>query len=188
MGRWGHHTYFLTAPLLITDVMQGEDSSMERIEIVEADLDRPEHQRAVLDLTDAYATDSMGNGRPLDAEVRRGLIPGLRKHPTTLIFIAYDQGRPAGIATCFYGFSTFAARRLINIHDLAVLPEYRGRGIGHRLLQEVERKARDTSCCKLTLEVQQNNLRARRLYEALGFGPLVYQDGAGEALFLVKAL
>ena len=51
---------------------------MVKVEIVEADLDRPEHQKAVLELTDAYARDSMGNGKPLSDEVRRNLIPGLR--------------------------------------------------------------------------------------------------------------
>jgi hypothetical protein len=38
---------------------------------VEADLDRPEHQQAVLELTDAYARDPMGNGKPLSEKVRR---------------------------------------------------------------------------------------------------------------------
>lgn len=98
---------------------------MLKVEIVEADLDRPEHQHAVLDLTDAYAGDPMGNGKPLSAEVRGALIPGLRQHPTTVIFLAYQGTSAIGIANCFIGFSTFAARPLINISDLAVLPDYR---------------------------------------------------------------
>ena len=36
--------------------------------------------------------------------------------------------KPVGLATTFEGFSTFAAKPLINIHDIAVLPDYRGRG------------------------------------------------------------
>ena len=59
------------------------------VEIVEADLNRRDHQQAVVELVDAYAADPMGNGKPLSAEVRRTLIPGLQKHPTTLIFLAY---------------------------------------------------------------------------------------------------
>ena len=57
------------------------------IEIVEADLARSDHQQAVVELVDAYARDPMGNGAPLAAEVRAALIPGLRRHPTTLIFL-----------------------------------------------------------------------------------------------------
>lgn len=88
--------------------------------IVKADLDRPEHQSAIVALTAAYALDVMGNGGPLPADVLERLVPGLKAHPTTVILLAYVDGAAVGIATCFLGFSTFAARPLVNIHDLAV--------------------------------------------------------------------
>lgn len=161
---------------------------MTSFEIVEADLNRAEHQRAVLELINAYAMDPMGNGKPLSAEVRKTLIPALRKHPTTLIFLAYDEGKPIGITVCFLGFSTFAARPLINIHDFGVLPEYRGQGVGRRLLRKVEQRARDLDCCKITLEVQEYNYKARRIYEAAGFARGQYQEAAGGSLFMWKPL
>jgi GNAT superfamily N-acetyltransferase len=158
------------------------------IEILEADLDRPEHQQAVLAMVDSYARDPMGNGRPLSDDVRRALIPGLRAHPTTLIFLAYDGAAAAGIAVCFLGFSTFAAKQLVNIHDVTVVPERRGQGIGAQLLAGVERKARALGCCKLTLEVQEHNHRAKRVYQAAGFAQAHYQDAAGGALYYAKPL
>jgi ribosomal protein S18 acetylase RimI-like enzyme len=161
---------------------------VRKIDIVEADLEREDHQQAVSELVNAYAQDPMGAGRPLPAENLRRLIPGLQQHPTTLIFLAYEEQRPIGIAVCFIGFSTFAALPLVNIHDLAILPAYRGRGIGRRLLSEVERKARDLGCCKLTLEVQENNHRARGVYQSSGFEQAVHQAEAGGALFLSKRL
>lgn len=161
---------------------------MLNVEIVEADLNRTEHQQAVVELIDAYAKDPMGNGKPLSGEVRSALIPGLQQHPTTVIFLAYQAGKAIGITVCFRGFSTFAARPLINIHDLAVLPAHREQGIGRRLLEEVERKARVMGCCKLTLEVQENNRRARKVYEALGFAQSEYVTAAGGGLFLSKPL
>jgi len=161
---------------------------MQKVEIVEADLDRTEHQHAVLELTDAYARDPMGNGRPLSDEVRRALIPGLQTHTTTVIFLAYLASNPIGIANCFIGFSTFAARPLINVSDLAVLPGHREKGIGRLLLEAVERKAREIGCCKLTIEVQENNHRARHVYESVGFARAVYVEEAGGALFLSKPL
>ena len=168
--------------------MSKDSSQIPPVEIVEADLTRAEHQQVVLELVDAYARDPMGNGKPLSKEVRRALIPGLQQHPTTLIFLAFQAGKAVGIAVCFLGFSTFAARPLINIHDLAVLPSQRGQGTGRRLLEAIERKARETGCCKLTLEVQENNHRARRLYEAVGFSQSVYEEAAGGSLFLSKPL
>ena len=98
------------------------------ISIVEADLDRTDHQEAVVQLIDAYAQDPVILSQPLSQEVRRGLIPGLQKHPTTLVLLAYCDNEAIGVAVCFLGFSTFAAKPLINIHDFAVLPQHRGQG------------------------------------------------------------
>lgn len=160
----------------------------KRIHIVEADLNHPPHQQAVLELVDAYSRDEMGDGKPLSEEARARLLPGLRQHPTTLILLACKGEEPIGIAVCFRGFSTFAARPLMNIHDLAVLPGHRGLGIGRLLLEAVERKAREMGCCKLTLEVHENNRRARGVYEAAGFAQSVNRAEVGGALFFGKRL
>lgn len=157
------------------------------VEIVEADLGRAEHRRDVRALT-AYALDPMGNGAPLPPEVLDRLIDGLKAHPRTLIFLAYLNDEAVGIATCFRGFSTFHARPLVNIHDLAVLPAHRSSGIGQRLLEAVERKAQALGCCKVTLEVQENNLRTRREYERAGYAQAVYSDATGGVLFDAKPL
>ena len=163
--------------------MQADD-----ISIVEADLARPEHARDVVALTQSYARDPLGNGGPLDPGVVERLIPGLRDHPTTLILLAYAGDQAVGIATCFRGFSTFRARPLLNVHDLAVVPGQRGRGVGARLLAAVEQKAGELGCCRLTLEVLEKNANARRLYARAGFAQMGYEPGVGGSLFLVKAL
>ena len=74
------------------------------------------------------------------------------------------------------------------IHDLSVIPEYRGRGIGRLLLEAVERKARNQNCSKVTLEVQENNKHARHVYEAAGFAQAVYGETTGGSLFYTKSL
>ncbi len=158
------------------------------VTIVQADLDNPSHQKAVVRLVDAYAQDPIGLGRELPENVRGALIPGLRRHPTTVIFLALSDGAPVGIAVCFLGFSTFAARPLLNIHDLAVLPAYRHQGVGRQLLEQVEREARALGCCKLTLEVKEDNTRAQHLYQKVGFDG-IQAGGAGSAMwFLEKKL
>ncbi len=88
---------------------------------------------------------------------------------------------------CFVGLSTFSALPLLNIHDLAVRPEFRGTGLGRALLDAAEDEARERGCCKLTLEVQEDNTRARSVYRAFGFDDFVIGD-SGPTRFLSKPL
>ena len=158
------------------------------LRIIQVDLNEPSHGAAVLAMTRDYARDPMGNGSDLPDELQAVLVDRLRRHPTTLVFLAFYGDQPVGIATCFLGFSTFAAQPLLNIHDLHVAAYYRGRGVGRSLLNAVERKARELGCCKLTLEVQENNHTALALYDAFGFESGQYEPAAGAVLFRQKKL
>jgi ribosomal protein S18 acetylase RimI-like enzyme len=139
-------------------------------------------------LLDAYAADPMGGGRPLRAEVKSELILRLRQRTDYFGFMAWCDSRPAGLINCFEGFSTFQARPLMNIHDVVVLSDFRGRGISLRLLEQVERLACERGCCKLTLEVLSNNSVAKAAYEKFGFAGYQLDPAAGEAVFWEKAL
>jgi ribosomal protein S18 acetylase RimI-like enzyme len=152
----------------------------------QAELDDPNDQRAIVELLDMYAREPMGQDGPLAPRIRRDVIPGLQAHPTTLVLLALNHNVPVGLAVCFRGFSTFQARPLLNIHDFAVHPDFRGRGVGLALMQAVEDEARRTSCCKLTLEVRLDNLPARKLYLRAGFSPS--EESASAYSFWTKAL
>jgi ribosomal protein S18 acetylase RimI-like enzyme len=97
-------------------------------------------------------------------------VPALRRVPDHLVLLAFDGEAAVGLAIGFQGFSSFLARPLLNIHDLTVLPSHRGRGVATALLAAIELEARRRDCCKLTLEVREDNPRAEALYRALGFG------------------
>lgn len=139
----------------------------------EADLAKPAEAAALVELLDSYARGPGGQNAPLSDAARRGLAEGLRGHPGAFVLFAIDEesGAPVGAAVCFRGYSTFAARPLLNVHDLVVLPAHQNRGIGRSLLAEVERRARAEGCCKITLEVHDGNERAKHLYRSVGFGP-----------------
>ena len=158
------------------------------VTIIQADLADPRHAQAVIEILDDYAKDIMGGGNPLPDEVRENLVDGLRRHPTSMVFLAYQDGRPAGVAVCFLGFSTFAALPLVNVHDLAVSPSMRRRGIGRKLLESVQAKAIELGCAKVTLEVRDDNPAAERLYRSFGFGDEQLGDSVAAMRFLVKKL
>ena len=151
---------------------------MTLIDVLDADYDLPVHCDGILEIIDSYARDPIGGGRALPAQVRDSLVQRLRDHPTARVLLAFADATPVGVAICFMGFSTFRAQPLLNIHDLAVLPEWRGKGVGRALLAGAEDRARREECCKLTLEVREDNLRARGLYESFGFGDFAIGDPA----------
>ncbi len=156
------------------------------LRIAAVDLKNEQISAAWLALLDHYASDPMGGGKPLPAEVRANLVRELQAMPTFYGAIAFDGDEAVGLINCFAGFSTFAAKPLLNIHDLAVLRGRRAQGIGQALLGWAEEQARRLGCCKLTLEVLSNNQRALASYERAGFAPYVLDPAAGQALFLQK--
>lgn len=142
---------------------------MTRIEI--ANLEEPAHAGALIEILDSYARGPGGQNEPLSPETRASLATRLREHPGARVLLAFEDERAVGVAVCITTFSTFAAKPALNVHDLAVLPGFQGRGIGRALLAEVESVARARGCCKVSLEVHDTNEGAKRLYRELGFGP-----------------
>lgn len=158
------------------------------LKIERVDYKKPSQSQQLLQLLDAYARDPMGGGEPLSAEVKRQLLPRLAATPNAVSFIAYQDGEPLGLVNTFSSLSTFAARPLINIHDLAVLPQARGKGVGKALLAAVENYGREIDCCKITLEVLTGNSSAYGLYQALGFEAYELDPEMGQAAFMQKKL
>ena len=57
----------------------------------------------------------------------------------------------------------------IHINNVAVRPQFRGRGIGTALMRHVLSEGARLGARRATLEVRSSNADARRLYERLGF-------------------
>jgi nicotinate-nucleotide pyrophosphorylase (carboxylating) len=81
----------------------------------------------------------------------RQLIAELAARPFVFSVLAFDGDTPVGLVNAIEGFSTFACRPLVNVHDVVVIDSHRGRGIAARLFAEVEAIARERGACKLTL-------------------------------------
>ena len=158
------------------------------IEIVRARYDEPAHAAALVELLDAYARDPAGGGEPLSDYARDHLIDSLAARPFIFSVLAFDGDTPVGLVNAIEGFSTFACRPLVNVHDVVVASSHRGRGIAARLFAEVEAIASQRGACKLTLEVLSGNHAARALYEKLGFDDYRLDPDMGRAQFMQKWL
>jgi ribosomal protein S18 acetylase RimI-like enzyme len=139
-------------------------------------------------LLEHYAQDPMGGGEALPASVKENLGHLLKKTPHAFSIVAEVDGKAVGLANCFWGVSTFAARPLVNIHDVVVHASFRGKGIAKTLFSEIEKIAREGNACKITLEVLSGNAPAKKLYASLGYGDYALDPGSGTALFWQKKL
>jgi ribosomal protein S18 acetylase RimI-like enzyme len=161
------------------------------IRICRADYANPRHAEALVRLLDAYAHDPMGGGEGLTDFAKNHVVRELARLPqafSVLAFDGLDDHNPVGLANCFQGFSTFACKPLVNVHDLAVSSGYRGQRIGERMLAFVEVLAREMGACKLTLEVLSGNASAMRLYARTGFTAYELDPAAGQASLMQKLL
>ena len=157
------------------------------IHICRVDYADPVHASALVSLLDAYAHDPMGGGAGLSDYAKTHVVAGLASRPQAFSVLAFAQNEdqmPVGLVNCIEGFSTFAAKPLVNVHDVIVLPDWRGRGVAGAMLEAVVQIARDRGACKLTLEVLSGNQKALRTYAKLGFDAYQFDPEAGTAQFL----
>lgn len=84
------------------------------------------------------------------------------------VLIARCGGEPAGFALYFYNYSTFLAKPGIYLEDLFVRPEFRGRGIGKKLLSTLAKRAWEQGCGRLEWSCLDWNEPSIQFYKRMG--------------------
>jgi len=74
-----------------------------------------------------------------------------------------------GRASIYLIFNNFHKRPYGFIEDVFINDEFRGKGIGTKLIEELKKEAEKNNCYKLILDLENENLGAQRLYTRLGF-------------------
>lgn len=82
------------------------------------------------------------------------------------VAVSSDDGI-IGYATYFFAYYTWIGKSLY-MDDLYVKPEFRGNGVGSRLIKQVVYLAMDSGCHKLRWQVSQWNEPAIEFYKSLG--------------------
>ena len=88
------------------------------------------------------------------------------------LMIAESDGAVAGLLSFMYRHiesDKQVTRDVIFVDDLAVKEEYRGRGIGTQLLNQMRGKVTVEHLDGLELQVNARNIAARKMYEKFGF-------------------
>jgi [ribosomal protein S18]-alanine N-acetyltransferase len=81
----------------------------------------------------------------------------------------------------------------LDIHNIAVHPDFRRHGVGRLLLQQVVAAARLQGLIRVTLDVRRSNASAQSLYRSLGFvirglRKGYYSDNGEDALVMALEL
>ena len=158
------------------------------IKILRADLTNPKHADALVALLSRYAQDPMGGNEELSDFTKANLAKEILKRTDTTVTLAFEDENPVGIINCIEGFSTFNCKPLINIHDVYVGSECRGKGVATMLLDAAKELAIEKGCCKVTLECLEGNEPAIAAYSKYGFKAYELDPKMGKAMFMEMKL
>jgi GNAT superfamily N-acetyltransferase len=105
--------------------------------------------------------------------------------PAMCAALAFEGDAPIGIATWYWGYSSFAAKRSLFIEDIFVLPEKRRMGLGKAFFSYLAGEAKRMDAARVDWLVLDWNEKAQGFYRGLGGKPvqewLIYRL-EGEAL------
>lgn len=135
---------------------------------------RPEHLDAVLTIENASF--------PLPWR-REAFLFEILLNETADYVVALHRGQAIG-----YG-GMWLVLDEAHLTNLAVHPDFRGRGVGRQILQELVRRAALRGAKRMTLEVRRSNLVAQKLYKEMGFvekgvRKRYYQDNNEDAIIM----
>ncbi len=91
-------------------------------------------------------------------------------------YILEADGKEVGFALTAKTYSREAGGKVLWLEELYILEEYRSRGLGKEFFALAEKYAADYGFVRIRLEVEEENTRARALYERLGYLPLEYRQ------------
>ncbi len=75
---------------------------------------------------------------------------------------------PVGFALYFFNYSTFLSRRGLYLEDLFVVPQFRGKGYGKRIMQFLAKTAVEKGCGRFEWSVLDWNQPAINFYQKIG--------------------
>ena len=87
----------------------------------------------------------------------------------SVIFIAYEDGKPVGFTQLFPSFSSVSMQKSFVLNDLYVKETARRKGVAKELINRAIALAKETKAKGILLETGKENVNAQKLYEMIGF-------------------
>ena len=102
----------------------------------------------------------------------RAIALFLKRPELGFVWLAYADGKPAGCCVVCYAVSTSMGRVVAKLDDVFVAADYRGKGVGTRMLKALKAELRKQKIGRIDTAVHKNNPGAAKYYARLGFKKL----------------
>lgn len=136
---------------------------------------RAEDYQIYMEMTKEFY-DSDATDHPVPESYREATWKELMRSDTyASAYILESDGIAAGYELLSYTFSQEAGGKVAWIEEAYVRPEYQGRGLGKEFFAYIDREIAP-KVMRLRLEVEPDNERAKKLYLALGYKRLQYEQ------------
>lgn len=118
---------------------------------------------------DLYGAAFQGTARLTPAAARK-VLRRMGKYPDYKLYVAYSGRKLVG------AFELLIMDNLLNgglpsalVEDVAVHPDWQGKGVGRRMMARAVELCRKAGCYKLALSSNLHRAAAHRFYRSLGF-------------------
>ena len=128
-----------------------------------------DHLAILVPLFDAYR---VFYGKNSDTISAREFLSDRIADDDSVLFVAIDDKGCGGLgfAQLYPSFSSVGMKRGWILNDLFVADVVRRSGVGRKLMDAVLEFAMSTGACRIDLATGKDNLAAKTLYEAIGYG------------------
>ena len=147
---------YLPQPQLTLAEVGGDESRAARAKAVAEKAWPPTYSGIIPDAQIPYIIERMYSPEAIREAAAAG----------TPYYIVLADGADAGV--CSIDLRP-AADGSAELHKIYLLPDWWGRGVGARLLDELCRRAREAGATRVWLRVNKRNARAQKAYRAAGF-------------------
>lgn len=119
-----------------------------------------------------YLASSAVYGDEGTPALKRALKIFLKRPKLGFVWLAYADGKPAGVCFVCYAVSTSIGSLVAKLEDVFVVPDYQRSGVGTAMFEKLTAELKRNGVRRIDTAVHRGNRGAERYYRKLGFKPL----------------
>jgi GNAT superfamily N-acetyltransferase len=104
--------------------------------------------------------------------LKRAVALFLRRPELGFVWLAYADGKAAGVCIVCYAVSTSIGGVVGKLDDVFVAGDHRGKGVGTKMIEALKAELKKKKIGRIDTAVHMRNPGAARYYARLGFRPL----------------